>query len=545
MAFTELFWRQLPPSLRQDTRARVLLLSLNIPLAFGGPVALARILAGTPWTEAALVGVASLIAFASFALLWINQSVVASGVLLYVAMAVAFPIAAVFGDGVAVMMLPCVVFIPIAARYVLGRIAGDHAALTLTTVMVLLSIGAAANGISLPTPPAGQIDELLSFTGIIALLWMVYGVVSIFDRAHESSLAALQASEARYALAIRAEDSGVVEWTEGGALCFATARACALLGLRGSDQSEWSALLAHIHDVDAVALSDALRAAQERVGSSFHVETSIPLVGHPPRRLVWDGLAEEGADGKRRVVAVVRDVTEDRRLAALKDDFIANMNHELRTPLTSIVGALGLLRAGVGATYTADGKFLLDVATKNGERLTALIDDLLDVQRLELGVLPLATTQLELSSIAHSVVTELAGYARARGVRLRLLAAESVWIEADPRRCRQILHNLVHNACKFSPPRSLVEVRVSGDAGIGRIEVQDHGPGIAPEFHSHVFERFSQAWSGANRPQGGTGLGLALAQGLTEKMNGEIGFRSDVGEGACFWLSFPTSAAAK
>lgn len=241
---------------------------------------------------------------------------------------------------------------------------------------------------------------------------------------------------------------------------------------------------------------------------------------------------------------VLRDQTERRRVDRMKEEFLATMSHELRTPLTSIVGALGLLSAGVAGSLSPGAQDLLSVASRNGQRLSRLIDDVLDLTKLEGEGLQFNLQPCALSPLLAEAVKGHAALARRRGIDLRFLddSAEAS-IQADAGRLLQVMGNLLTNALRHTPEGAAVEVRLFGCADGWCVEVQDQGPGISPEFRRRLFQKFAQEDSSDRRAQGGTGLGLHIARMLTERMGGRIGERnlqaSTAVPGACFFLVFP------
>lgn len=245
---------------------------------------------------------------------------------------------------------------------------------------------------------------------------------------------------------------------------------------------------------------------------------------------------------------VLRDQTERRRVNRMKEEFLATVSHELRTPLTSIIGALGLMAAGVAGTLSPAAQDLLTVASRNAQRLSRLTDDVLDLTKLEGGGLQFSLQACVLAPVMLESVKVHSALAQRRGIEL-CFHDESVQanIQADPGRLLQVMANLLTNALRHTPEGSRVDVRLFGCAEGWCIEIQDQGPGISPEFRHRLFEKFAQEDSSDRRAQGGTGLGLHIARMLTERMGGRIGERnlpSVPGQsGACFFLVFPALRA--
>jgi DNA-binding response OmpR family regulator len=243
------------------------------------------------------------------------------------------------------------------------------------------------------------------------------------------------------------------------------------------------------------------------------------------------------------VVAVIRDATERRRIAEMKDAFVSTVSHELRTPLTSIAGSLGLVAAGAGGRLPEKAARLIDIAHANSRRLVRLINDILDVEKLEAGQLKMTLAPLDLRDVAARAVEGIQGYADQLGVGVSLNDGPPAPVRGDGDRLIQVATNLLSNAVKFSPSGGEVRVTVNPETRIARLSVSDRGPGIADEFRSRIFGKFAQADSTDAREKGGTGLGLAIAKEIAERHGGRLWFESAEGEGATFHLDLPLDQA--
>jgi signal transduction histidine kinase len=240
-------------------------------------------------------------------------------------------------------------------------------------------------------------------------------------------------------------------------------------------------------------------------------------------------------------VAVIRDITDSREAERMKSEFVATVSHELRTPLTSIRGSLRLLAAGVMGELSLAATEMIQIASRNSERLAALINDLLDMEKIAAGRLEFAMAKFSLATLLRQSVELNAGYAQAHEVRLALeQVPERAWVNVDDSRFLQVMANLLSNAVKFSPAGCTVEVGAYPRGPLLRIEVRDQGPGIDEAFVPRVFARFSQADATDARAKGGTGLGLAISKALVEQMGGRIGFESELGHGTTFYVELPS-----
>ena len=238
--------------------------------------------------------------------------------------------------------------------------------------------------------------------------------------------------------------------------------------------------------------------------------------------------------------AVARDVDEQKRVEQMKNDFVSVVSHELRTPLTSIRGSLGLIAGGVAGPLPEKARTLVEIAAKNCERLVRLINDILDIEKIESGKMGLRFAPVELMPLIEQAVEANRAYAEGLGVELRIAeGVDGVRVWADADRLLQVMANLLSNAAKFSPRGGVVEVAVSRAAGEARVAVTDHGRGIPSEFQGRVFERFAQADASSTREKGGTGLGLSISRAIVERHRGRIGFTSEPGVATIFFFDLP------
>ena len=237
---------------------------------------------------------------------------------------------------------------------------------------------------------------------------------------------------------------------------------------------------------------------------------------------------------------VQRDITERKKVERLKSEFVSTVSHELRTPVTSITGALGLMAGGVAGQFSDQARKLVEIAYRNSERLVRLVNDILDIDKIESNRMCLDLRPVDVEPLVQQVVEANRTFAAQYQVELVAeggLAAAKIYVDVD--RLVQVLTNLVSNAAKFSPPHASVVIATLVREGSVRIAVTDHGPGIPEEFHSRIFAKFSQADASDARRKGGTGLGLSIAKALTERLGGRIGFDSTRGRGTTFYVEFP------
>ena len=245
-------------------------------------------------------------------------------------------------------------------------------------------------------------------------------------------------------------------------------------------------------------------------------------------------------EGKYLFTGIIRDITERRKLDKLKDEFISTVSHELRTPLTAIMGSLELISKGMGLELPEQVNTMLDVAVRNVHRLLTLINDILDISKLESGEMTFSYEEIEICSFIQDAIDLNQEYAKKYSTRFECIDCdENIYINADRDRLSQVMSNLLSNAAKYSPENIPVEITAQKIDDHIRISIRDHGPGIPEEFQPVVFDKFTQSSSGDTRQVGGTGLGLNITKMIVEKMGGQIDFSTIVGKETTFFFELP------
>ncbi len=242
--------------------------------------------------------------------------------------------------------------------------------------------------------------------------------------------------------------------------------------------------------------------------------------------------------------AAIRRSAERERVERMQHAFVATVSHELRTPLTAIGGSLALVAGGSAGVLPDKARKLIDIAHRNSERLVRLVDDILDIERLEAGLVELDLTTVDLRRLTEQSLEINQPYAARTAANLELMPGpDRPQVRADGDRLHQVLTNLIGNAVKYAPPGSLVLLAVRQTDGRARVEVTDQGPGIAAEFRHRLFQRFSRASDEGTRRASGSGLGLYIARTIIERQGGRIGVESVPGHGATFWFELPLVTA--
>ncbi len=247
------------------------------------------------------------------------------------------------------------------------------------------------------------------------------------------------------------------------------------------------------------------------------------------------------AGGDVLVLSVMVDISERKRVERLKDDFVSTVSHELRTPLTSITGALGLLMGNTAGKLPDTAVRLLGIAHANSQRLVRLVNDILDIEKIESGNVVFDLARLDVRSLVEQAVEANRSFAQGFDVGIEVIEGVTPFaVRADADRLIQIVTNLLSNAVKFSPKGEDVTVSIEPRGEAVRISVRDKGPGIPPDFRSHIFEKFAQADASDTRQKGGTGLGLSIVKQLTIRLGGEVSFEDAPGGGTIFHVDLPS-----
>ncbi len=295
--------------------------------------------------------------------------------------------------------------------------------------------------------------------------------------------------------------------------------------------------------IDSDSYDDLIRPLIDGRVPVVDFETSIRRADGSSYRAAIVIQRVDGPNGSE-LVLVARDMSYRSEVDRMKREFVSTVSHELRTPLTSIRGSLRLIEAGVVGVVPPEMVNLVGVASRNVERLVRLINDILDLEKIEGGQMDLRREPIDPMVLATATMEALKATADEAGVSLVGRPCENRRsMSGDFDRLTQVLTNLISNAVKFSPPGSQVSVSCMTGRDRVRLSVTDAGPGIAEADHDRVFAKFQQLDQSDTRQKGGTGLGLAISKAIVEEHGGQIGLISAPGQGTTFWFEIDQAAS--
>jgi PAS domain S-box-containing protein len=313
----------------------------------------------------------------------------------------------------------------------------------------------------------------------------------------------------------------------------------------------WTALTGYSHQ-DAMGKSSlqlelwanpedraAFIEALERDGEVAGIETRFRTRDGAERDMLVAGeYVRDG--GVNKLLFIGQDITRLKEVERLKTEFVSVVSHELRTPLTSIKGSLGLISKKSGGDLSEQSRELLELAERNTDRLTNLVNDILDFEKLRSGAMRFQSKRFDLAALAADTIAECRGFAATTGVTFHMTrATQPVNVTGDAMRIGQVIANILSNAAKFSEPGGTVEISVYEMAGLARAEISDRGPGIDAGLRGAIFERFTQGDQSDTRAKMGTGLGLSISKSIIDQHGGHIDFRANDGGGTTFFFVLP------
>jgi PAS domain S-box-containing protein len=372
----------------------------------------------------------------------------------------------------------------------------------------------------------------------------LYFVSQVQDiSARKQAEAALRESEERFRSLCTASPVGIFQNDLTGACVYTNSRWQEMTGLT-SEESLGQGWTKAIHPEDCEGVFTEWQASVA-LGRKFAKEFRFV---RPTGEVCWvhsQASPLRSDDGiVIGYVGVNMDITDSKEVERMKDEFVSVVSHELRTPLTSIRGSLGLLASGRLGTLQEKGQRMLDIAVANTDRLVRLINDILDIERMQSGRATMVKVACDASEVMAQTVEVMQAIARKAEVTLSV-QSQSVRLWADPDRLTQILANLLSNAIKFSPPGSQVWLTVERQKEHALFQIKDRGRGIPADKLDSIFERFQQVDASDSRDKGGTGLGLAICRSIVQQHGGHIWVESTLGEGSTFSFTLPALNSAE
>jgi PAS domain S-box-containing protein len=363
------------------------------------------------------------------------------------------------------------------------------------------------------------------------------------NEATRAALEELRITEERNAFALDGSGDGVWDWDIKNNKVMLSTRWKTMLGHTedeiGHELVEWSSRL---HPDDAQRVMQDVEANLLGKTESFSNQHRVRCKDGSYLWILDRGkvVARDENGQALRMVGTHTDISKQKDVERIKSELISTVSHELRTPITSIRGALGLIESGVLGEVAPKALDLIKVANRNSQRLVNLVNDILDMDKLLSGKMPLHIEEIQVNQVIQDALSANQSYADLFGIHFQFeMPSNSYKILADYNRLMQVFSNFLSNAAKFSQKGNKVIIRAHQEEKMILIEVQDFGEGIPDHFQNQVFEAFAQADSGDTRKQGSTGLGLNISKKLILSMNGEIGFTSKVKVGTTFWIKLP------
>ena len=367
-----------------------------------------------------------------------------------------------------------------------------------------------------------------------ALLVFLVFLWQLRNDRHAALAAAFEASERKTAI-LNATVDAILILNPDGTIAVVNAAATRMLGYASDD----------LEDRDIATIVELTPGA-----GSFHEQVGL-VDGRLARTYLTDrtvlhsdgraipvdiAIGVTSQTGGYRLVVSLRDISERKRIERMKDELMSTVSHELRTPLTSIVGSLGLLRSGAVGPLPNEAGRLVDIAENNSRRLIRLINDMLDIDRIESGKLHIARDPIDLRDVIDRACSGSEGLASAHNVRIVCDVPEwRVTVSGDDERLLQVIANLMSNAVRAAPEGSTIDITLETEnARDAIVSVKDRGPGIPPAFRDRIFGRFERV---DHDMTSGTGLGLAISREIVARHDGRIWFEDRTGGGTCFCFS--------
>jgi signal transduction histidine kinase len=360
------------------------------------------------------------------------------------------------------------------------------------------------------------------------------------NQARKKAERELRRSERRYRDVIEGSTRGIFICS-GDTILFANQMLAAQFGFDGPDAVIASARVSDLFDADVCkALEAQIKAKQDATSSQ-----EICMLGAGEAETWYENVARTTMwQGRVAVQCSLTDISGRKEVERLKNEFVSVVSHELRTPLTSVTGSLGLIQSGALGALPDKVEPLIKIAHSNTQRLVALVNDILDVEKIEAGHMEFHMEPVDATELGAQALAENVFYGAKFNVGFELQPEMAkAYVSADKDRLLQVLANLLSNAAKFSPQGGRVVLKLTEHDGAIRFSVIDEGAGIPEAKLETIFEKFKQADSSDSRAKAGTGLGLAICQSIAQHHGSRIEVSSVEGEGSTFYFELAKVAA--
>ena len=344
----------------------------------------------------------------------------------------------------------------------------------------------------------------------------------------------LRSSEARYQYLFDSAPLGIIYYDSTGRVINYNQSFYKLFGIDKSSLEDRSL----IEIIQSDKLRQAIQNSLQNMNTTFKGVASDFLGSKHTDIRVYSNRINDIEGKVIGGMSIVEDISEDRRLEKMKDEFISVVSHELRTPLTSIRGAIRLLQGTMHEDLNDKARELVDISNRNTEQLLSLINDILDTDKIESGKMDMHFSDIDIVQVINNAISEMSTYnSQNTSCKFETKVSNSI-VSADENRLKQVMYNLLSNATKFSSPGNEIVVRINEEPDKIIVSISNHGQTISQEFAPVLFNRFTQADSSSTRMYSGSGLGLYISKAIIERHGGNIGFESH-DDLTTFWFTLP------
>lgn len=401
-----------------------------------------------------------------------------------------------------------------------------------------ISVPASAFSKEIINRKSSYISHMVLVLGLVAALLIT--LTGYFRIKWRQNAKALEESEERLHLAVTGTTDGLFDWDYKTGVFYFSPRLEEMLGYEhGELEPRFSVFWDLVHPDDKEKLQDEI-IEQHKLKNNSNIEFQLRKKSGNYFSINFRSTPSCNMEGKVvRITGFISDISMRKEIDKIKNEFISIVSHELRTPLTSIRGSLGLVLGGSTGDISDKSMEFLEIARRNCDRLVRLINDMLDIEKIEAGKIEFKYEICSLNKLIEDAIVNNQMYADKFGIKLNFSPGQDIKINVDADRLMQVLTNLISNAVKFSKPNGEVLVAVKKQERYVRVSVIDKGIGIPEESHYKIFQKFSQVDSSSVREQEGSGLGLSISKAIIEKLGGTLHFTSSVGEGTEFYFELP------